>query len=307
MKIFYRFIMLSLLLFCIFEGCEQRGKAPIMSENLKGTIVFSRLGDIYTYHIDSKQLINIFATHRTGHYAADPTWLDQRRILFTLQDAAFSKKYITSIDGKGEHSKIIFKSNENCIMPAASSDNRKIAFLCGAWQERLGRIDYKLCVSNLNGSGLKIFHLPLLPFKPSWSPNGEQIAITDISNTINVVSIKTGISEKISVGVAPSFSPDGLRIAFIKPRGNSNRSDLRLVILSSKEERTLLENDFFGGPPEWAPQWTADGKFILYVRFGSILLPSEKQMIEAYSIEYNKSISLLEVKNKIQGFSYYRY
>ena len=44
-------------------------------------------------------------------------------------------------------------------MPDISLDKKKIAFLCGKWVEQLGRIDYKLCIANVDGTGIKRYQI----------------------------------------------------------------------------------------------------------------------------------------------------
>lgn len=316
-----RIIILLLVIFFLFFIIEIFKKIDKKNlESINGEIVYARLGEIYKYDVRHKDSKIIFKTYRTGQYATYPTWLN-RNILFTIQDSAFANRYIVAIDDKGTHRRVVLKTNENAEMPAISFDMKKIAFLMGSWSEQRGRIVYKLYTSNANGTRIKkISDINLYSYKPSWSPDSKKIAFTGFENvdwrkdqkkitregmtamglSIYIVDIETGITNKIvDSGVGPAWSPDGDYIAFYKPVPFSDRLDFTLFNLKNHHISELIKNKIFEG----SPQWTADGKFILYQRYGLILLPPEKSIIEAYSLEQNKSFKLLETPNKILGFS----
>lgn len=319
-KIILVISLIILLTYSLFEFLEHRDRQKLF-EGKSENIVYSRLGDIYEYDMRHKYLKTIFEAHRTGRYATYPIWSNGNSILFTVQDAAFAARYIGLIGNKGDNFTPVLRINEHAEMPDISLDKKKIAFLCGKWVEQLGRIDYKLCIANVDGTGIKkISDINLYPYKPSWSPDGKKIAFTGFENidkmkdqekikregmaamglNIYIFDIETGITNKIiNSGVGPAWSPEGKYIAYFEPIPNSDKADLKLFNISSEEQRTLIKNKIFDG----SPLWSSDGKFIFYQRYGLIFFPPEKSIIELYSVEQNKSVQILEVRNKIFGFS----
>ena len=153
-KIILVISLIILLTYSLFEFLEHRDRQKLF-EGKSENIVYSRLGDIYEYDMRHKYLKTIFEAHRTGRYATYPIWSNGNSILFTVQDAAFAARYIGLIGNKGDNFTPVLRINEHAEMPDISLDKKKIAFLCGKWVEQLGRIDYKLCIANVDGTGIK--------------------------------------------------------------------------------------------------------------------------------------------------------
>lgn len=301
----YAFVLIAMC--CLFLACQNMANQEIGPQNsLHGNIVYENGNQILIYDIDTKKSRSIYSNKNIG-LPMDPEWSNDGIYIGLFGDINHSNKScIAEINREGKYLRKIFDSS-NAVKPSVSYDGSKMAFLCGDWSNGLGRIDYKLCIANIDGSDLIIIDLPLYSIKPAWSPNGRDVAVTDVNNDIQIVNHQTRLVNKVTKGTAPSFSPDGKSLAFLRPeksQANSRRSDLILLDLLTMKEHPLIENYYFGAAPKWTPQWSSDGKFIIYAYFGKIFLPPERQIVEAYSLEHKKSFKLFEVNNQITGFSY---
>lgn len=305
--IYIKYLFVLIFIFCFIQGCQNNAQQNSSIQNkLQGVIVYGNNDKIAAYNISTKHTKIVYPNKPTDP-PSNPEWANDGIYLqlFDVKNHS-NKNYIAAINNEGSYLYKIFDSS-NAVKPSISFDKSKLAFLCGNWSKDLGRIDYKLCVSNIDGSGNKIIKLQLFSDKPSWSPNGQDIAVTDLSKNILIVNHKTGVAQILTKGTAPSFSPDGKSLAFVRQKqsqSNSERSNLILIDLLTMKEHALIENYYFGVSPKWTPQWSSDGKFIIYAYFGKIILPPERQIVEAYSLESKKSFKLFEVNNQITGFSY---
>jgi Tol biopolymer transport system component len=113
-------------------------------------------------------------------------------------------------------------------------------------------------------------------FKPTWSPDGREIAFTtenadlDPQNTLGlsslwIVDVASGRERQIENvdAVLPSWSPSGERIAYTT-RGaiaGSTRLDIWTVHRSG-ENPVAVTTD---GAPNWNPVWAPDGRHLYFV------------------------------------------
>jgi dipeptidyl aminopeptidase/acylaminoacyl peptidase len=107
--------------------------------------------------------------------------------------------------------------------------------------------------------------------KPVWSPDGKQLAVVlQESGWDNVYLIPSsgGKPKALTHGsfedVDPAFSPDGKSIAVVSTRRSLEERDIWIVPEDGSAPRQLAE---FPTPGfESAPQWSADGKKIFFLR-----------------------------------------
>ena len=106
---------------------------------------------------------------------------------------------------------------------------------------------------------------------PALSPRGDAFAWSSArggSPRIYVMSLADLMPEAITTGEgggdgAPTWSPDGKRIAFIRG-GPSDRRDLYLVNADGGELKLLVAGDDRQPENAGAPAWSPDGKTIVF-------------------------------------------
>jgi WD40-like Beta Propeller Repeat len=289
------------MLTIILCNCSFEGNYMSHYKKLHGKIAFGHSGDIKIFDIYSSSTYTILSTSNTSRFASQPVWGGgSNGLLIAVKDSLSDSSYIARIDNKNTIIPVFINKNKHCDFPSPSLDMRNLAFLCGHWEEKLGRIDYRLSIMNMFDLESKFTTVPVLPYRPSWSPNGEDIVAVDINKSIILVNSKTGSTKQLCKGIAPAFSPDGKFIAYFKQIPNSNKSDLMLYDVNANLSTAIIKSKIFDN----SPQWTSDGNYILYQRYGFVFLSPEKPIIEAYYIKQRESYKILEVKNKIQGFSF---
>ena len=130
-----------------------------------------------------------------------------------------------------------------------------------------GNSRYALMVADADGYNPQTVvrsNLPLL--SPSWSPDGQKLAYVSFehnnNSSIYIQNLGTGARERVSsfrgINSAPSFSPDGSRLALSLSR--SGNPEIYVMDLGSKA-LTQVTNQF-GIDTE--PTWSADGGTIYF-------------------------------------------
>jgi Tol biopolymer transport system component/DNA-binding winged helix-turn-helix (wHTH) protein len=166
-------------------------------------------------------------------------------------------------------------SNPGDCCPAWSPDGRAVAF---ARDEKIGYSIY--VVPALGGTPKLIYTNPIdfpehigFPSTFSWSPDGNQLAISSVRPGLGRPAIFLLFLRDLSVHPitspppdfsdwTPSFSPDGKAIAFIRSSGPGIVDDVYVVPASGGEARRLtFDNRMIDSAPAWAP----DGGDIIFV------------------------------------------
>jgi Tol biopolymer transport system component len=187
----------------------------------------------------------------------DPTWSpDGNHVAFIRNNMARDKFEIWVMDADGTNQVFLIEG----FAPAWSSKD-KIGFIR---QDNVGNND--IWVINSDGTSLtRLTNTPENEDDLAWSPDGSMAAFSRSSNgKLNIWTMNAeGMNEKqltTKGGLNPSWSPDGMWIAFHSDRWRE-RNDLWAVKSDKTEEVVPLSTGFRGaGSPVWSP----DGKKILF-------------------------------------------
>ncbi len=101
---------------------------------------------------------------------------------------------------------------------------------------------------------------------PSWSPDGTRIAFGHLGGTterVDVLDLRTGRVRDLGNGYSPDWSPDGRRLVFL----DAGAHDLVTMNADGSDRRSLGLTSY-GIDQETAPAWSPDGRKIAFVGTG---------------------------------------
>jgi TolB protein len=152
----------------------------------------------------------------------------------------------------------------------------KILGVRGAFATRIAYISvqgqqpnqkYQLIVADADGENPKVIlesNQPIM--SPAWSPDGQWLAYVSFENKVSgvyVQTVRTGerhlVSARVGVNGAPSFSPDGQKLA-LTLSGSGGNLDVWLLDLNSQQLTRLTDDPAVDTEPAWSP----DGKSIYF-------------------------------------------
>jgi TolB protein len=127
--------------------------------------------------------------------------------------------------------------------------------------------NFRLIVSDADGANEHVvFASPDPIMSPAWSPDGRSLAYVSFHSglaAIYVQTLSTGsqvqVSARSGINGAPSFSPDGRRLALALSRRDGN-VDVYVLTLATQELQRLTEDSAIDTEPAWAP----DGRSIYF-------------------------------------------
>jgi Tol biopolymer transport system component len=230
---------------------------PIALAALRGRVVFSRRGDVWSANADGSGLRRL--TSRRGP-EFDPSWSpDGSRIVYRDSRRGINVNdeiYVMNADGS--HRRNLTHSLWNEWSPAWSPDGRLIAFYSG-----------QLLVMRPDGGGQRAV-TDVEGEYPAWSPDGRRLAFmsaepgTRGSNPNYDVFVVnrdgTGLrrlTDWPGEDGWPAWSPDGEWIAFTTTHGvGSGRFDVWVMRADGGAKRRVAPGSF--------PVWSSDGRFLMF-------------------------------------------
>jgi Tol biopolymer transport system component len=167
--------------------------------------------------------------------------------------------------------------------PAASPDGRLIAFV----SQRDGRS--RIWLKQL-ATGEEVGLTSGEDAAPRFSPDGSELLFARaegaVSSLFRVALVGGEPRKMIDNALAADWSPDGSRIAFVRPSEKGQRIGSVLVVAGTdgSAERTIAETDDL---PLLYPRWSPDGRTISAARLGGIT--SVADQIALFDVETKKS------------------
>jgi len=195
-----------------------------------------------------KELVRLGSTKSPGGFSPDGQWL-----YVSVSQDGDSDIYRVRVVG-GDAQKMVGGSGLD-VSPVAAPDGRRIAFVSdrgGSPQVYVKTLGEPAEVRISQGSGYAT--------SPSWSPAGDRIAYTArVEGKFAIFSVAPDGSDLRPVASAPdancedpSFAPDGRSLVYTyRKRGYS---ELKIISLDGRRERTLATGLGDMGSPSWSPR-----------------------------------------------------
>jgi Tol biopolymer transport system component/DNA-binding winged helix-turn-helix (wHTH) protein len=221
-------------------------------------------GEIMVYEVESKLTASILKTETSGTFPAISP--DGGSIVF--QNRVEGNMEICVMKSDGSAVKNLTNNPSRDTMPAWSPDGEHIVFT----SNRDGNYDLmQVYVMNADGSNQhRIYYSNAMSQRPTWSPDGRQIIFANDkedgrSGNFEIFAIEPETTEpekrltfRRRYDVAPAFSPDGSRIAFI----SNIDGNWEIYLMRSDGSNVIrLTRD---AAEDTDPAWSPDGKRIIF-------------------------------------------
>src|SRR6266540_920053 len=177
-----------------------------------------------------------------------PLWSpDGSRILFVrTDDAVISFDTIWTMDVDGSHPRLVARGD----VADWSPDGKWLAYATD---------DAVLVVAAIGGPSRVLSTTPKRAGEIHWSPDGRWV-LAQASGMLFLIR-SDGSAVRTIAGTDAAWSPDGRRIAYVRPRP-CLRASLYAIDVEGTHVRRLTRGDYDDSDPSWAP----DGDWIAFSR-----------------------------------------
>jgi Tol biopolymer transport system component/DNA-binding winged helix-turn-helix (wHTH) protein len=221
-------------------------------------------GEIMIADVETKRSTSLLKTDTSGTFPAFSP--DGASIVFQDRIGGNMEIFIMQSDGSGMRNLTINPARDT--MPAWSPDGSHIVFT----SNRDGNYDLmQVYVMNVDGSNQhRIYYSNAMSQRPTWSPDGRQIVFANDkeegrSGNFEIFAIEPEtiqpekrLTFRRRYDVAPSFSPDGSRLAFV----SNLDGNWEIYIMGSDGSKLIrLTRD---AAEDTDPSWSPDGKRIIF-------------------------------------------
>lgn len=234
--------------------------AAVLTDRIVFSSERSGAADIYTMNADGSGLARL-----TDHPAADydPAWSPNRRqIAFVSERSGTPNIYLMSSDGSNVRQ--LTDEPQGALQPTFAPDGQQIAYVA---VRNAGRALVELTL--VDATTRVLFTTPPSIAHPAYAPNGQQIAFSAVESVAgggreiylanrDRSGVLINLTNSPGDDDAPSFSPDGARIAF-----HSNRDGYAAVYVmaaSGAAQTPLTAAEYAAQHPSWA----ADGRQLVF-------------------------------------------
>ena len=187
---------------------------------------------------------------------------DGPRIAFSRGSPSASDLYLIDSDGAGLTRLTDFEGFEHS--PIWSADGTRIAFVWGHGETKSFGATGALWAIDADGSNRALLLDRQVGYL-AWSPDGTRIALElrGDETHIGVLDVASGALTDLGRGYVPKWSPDGMRLTFI--RGTDAAIDIYVMRADGSDVVQLTDDAAFDTYPIWSP----DGATILFMSTGA--------------------------------------
>jgi TolB protein len=165
-------------------------------------------------------------------------------------------------DSDGFNERVLVESDEPILSPSWAPNGRDIAYVSFEADRKPGIY----IINTSTGVATRITHFPGLNGAPSFSPDGQRLAMTlsrDGNPEIYVYEFATGklvrLTQHYAIDTEPAWHPSGARIAFTSDRGGTPQI-YEIELATSKIRRLTFEGSYNA-----RPFYTPDGRSVALV------------------------------------------
>lgn len=258
------------------KNFNQNNDAPSFTNSLYFTsIIFlsliligSAIGYFFFYNNPQQQKLdwtrakNVQLTSQAGTEYYPTLSPDGKSFVFSAKTQDNYDIFLRRVGGKNPIN-LTPNSSEKDTQPAFSPDGKFIAF-------RSDREPSGIYVMEQTGENQR--RISDFGFHPSWSPDGQQIVVSErgfdrpltrTKSSLWIVNISTGEKRKLTeagnLSYQPNWSPNGKRIAFWMIQ-EGGRRDIATISLKDEKPKMVTKT----ATTNWNPVWSPDGKYLYF-------------------------------------------